>query len=170
MPHALQWMGKIILHPRVATKSSRQNSMTFPWPYHKIPWPLYQHTCGFHILCQWVGNLSLDSIERLSKNFIRTYPSRTLPSALSKACPQHFAQLWQVLSQYKIQPQNIGNDICSNAALLHWILIVLKKCLPLSPSCSKAIHSSYQFFTGRRGRLLVIAGSIFPGHVMFQVW
>ncbi len=20
-------------------------SMTFPWPYHKIPWPLYRHTC-----------------------------------------------------------------------------------------------------------------------------
>ena len=33
------------IYIRVATKSSRQNSMTFPWPYHKTPWPLYRHTC-----------------------------------------------------------------------------------------------------------------------------
>ncbi len=29
---------------RVATKSSRQNSMTFLWPYNKIPRPIYRHT------------------------------------------------------------------------------------------------------------------------------
>ncbi len=43
---------------RVATKLSRQNSMTFPWPYHKIPWPLNRHIhqLNFEMLLCSSGN------------------------------------------------------------------------------------------------------------------